>query len=126
MEDEDLRRLFDDYKQCFDRLDGPGAAAHYSAPSFVVKEGSVTRFWSSEKQDYFAALMEANGAEGDHRWEIVEFAVTRPAVNGAIVTVRWVARRPDDSIIWDFEDTYFLVNTTHGWRILGDMVHDGP
>ena len=66
------------------------------------------------------------GQEGDHKWEIAEFEVTRPAVNGAIVTVRWVARRPDDSSIWDFKDTYFLANTTHGWRILGDMVHDSP
>ena len=126
MEDEDLRRLFDDYMKCFDRLDGPGAAAHYSARSFVVKDRNVTRFGSSEKQDYFAALMEADATEGDHKWQIAEFSVTRPAVNGAIVTVRWVARRPDDSIIWDFKDTYFLANTTHGWRILGDMVHDSP
>ena len=124
MEHLDLRRLFDGYMDCFDRLDGPGAAAYYSAPSFVVKNGSVTRFGSSEKADYFSALMEANAAEGEHRWEIADFEVALPAANGAIVTVRWVAQRPSGSVIWDFKDTYFLADTAHGWRILGDMVHD--
>lgn len=110
---------------CFDRLDGPAAAAYYEAPSFVVKRGRVIRFGPAEKQDYFAGLMEANAAAGDHRWEIAEFEVTRPADNSAINTVQWIARRPDDSIRWDFEDTYFVAETSGGWRILGDMVHDG-
>jgi hypothetical protein len=68
--------------------------------------------------------MEANATEGVHRWEIAEFEVALPAANGAIVTIIWVARRPDGMVIWDFKDTRFLANTTHGWRILGDMVHD--
>ncbi len=94
MDERDLRSLFDGYMECFNRLDGPEAAFYYSAPSFVVKNGGVTRFAPEEKVDYFSSLITANAAEGEHRWEIVDFEATRPSAVAAIVTVRWVGRRP--------------------------------
>jgi len=124
MEHEELRRLFDGYMGCFDRLDGPGAASYYSAPSFVVKSGGVTRFDPDEKVGYFSALMDSNAEAGEHLWEIAEFRVDQLASNGAIVNVRWIARRPDRSVIWDFWDTYVMGDDGDGWSILGDIVHD--
>lgn len=111
---------------CFNRLDGPAAAEFYSAPSFVIKNGELIRFGPDEKVAYFSALMESNGAEGEHTWEIADFKVVTPASNGALVTVRWVGRRPDSSVIWDFSDTYVLGSSEDGWLILGDIVHDRP
>lgn len=96
---DQFRDLFDGYMDCFNRLDAPGAAAYYSAPSFVIKNGGVTRFGPEEKAGYFEALMESNAAEGDHKWELAEFGVTLSAANGAIATVRWIARQPDGSVI---------------------------
>jgi len=124
MEQPELRSFFDGYMDCFDRLDGTAAAVYYSAPSFVVKDGGITRFGPNEKSDYFSALMDSNTEVGEHVWEIAEFDVDLPAPNGAIATVRWIARRPDRSVIWDFEDTYVLGNDGAGWSILGDIVHD--
>jgi len=126
MEHAELRRLFDGYMDCFDRLDGPGAASYYSAPSFVVKDGGVTRFDPDEKVGYFSTLMENNAEAGEHVWEIAEFKVDRLASNGAIVSVRWIARRPDRFVIWDFWDTYVVGDEGDGWRILGDIIHDVP
>jgi hypothetical protein len=124
MDSSDLQRLFEGYMDCFNRGDGPCAAAYYSAPSFVVKDGEVTRFESGEKVAYFTALMEANATSGPHKWEMDSFEVALPAANGAFATVRWIARRLDGSVIWDFKDTYVVVDTRQGWRILGDIVHD--
>ena len=70
------------------------------------------------------SLMESNAAEGEHLWEIAHLQVTSPASNGAIATIRWVARRPDNSVLWEFEDTYVLGDSGGGWQILGDIVHD--
>ena len=124
MEQTELKSLFDGYMDCFERLDGPGAAAYYSAPSFVVKNGGMTRFGPDEKSDYFSGLMESNAEAGEHVWEIGEFNLDLPAPNGAIAKVRWIARRPDRTVIWDFADTYVLGDDGDGWRILGDIVHD--
>jgi hypothetical protein len=123
MEQPELRSLFDGYMDCFDRLDGPAAAAYYSAPSFVVKNGAITRLGPDEKADYFSALMDSNAEAGEHVWEIADFNVDLPAPNGAIATIRWIARRPDRSVVWDFSDTYVLGDDGDGWRILGDIVH---
>ncbi len=49
VEHSDIRTLLEGYMRCFNRLDGPAAAAYYSAPSFVVKNGGVARFGSEEK-----------------------------------------------------------------------------
>lgn len=118
-----IRRMFNAYRDCFNRLDGPGAASHYAAPSFVVKNGGVVRFDSDTKNDYFASLMSGNAAEGDHVWEIAELAMNQLASNGAIVTVHWIARRPDGSVLWDFMDSYIVAEEAGGWLILGDIVH---
>jgi len=120
----ELRRFFDGYMGCFDRLDGPGAASYYSTPSFVVKSGRIIRFGPNEKIEYFSALMDSNAESGDHIWEIAEFDVDLLASNGALATVRWVARRSDRSVLWDFKDTYVLGNDADGWHILGDIVND--
>ena len=126
MTSSELRQLFDGYMECFGRLDGSAAAAYYAAPAFVVKNGDVIRFGSEEKVEYFSSLMEANASAGPHRWEFADFTVATPSINGAIVTVHWVARRSNDSVLWDFEDTYVLGNEGEGWFILGDIVHDNP
>ena len=124
MGEPELRDLFERYKDCFDRLDGPAAAAYYSAPSFVVKNGGITRFGPDEKSDYFSALMDSNAEAGQHFWEIAEFKADQLASNGAIVSVRWIARRSDRSVLWDFWDTYVVGDEGQGWSILGDIVHD--
>ena len=120
-----IRRMFEAYRDCFNRLDGPGASSHYAAPSFVVKNGGVVRIDLDTKNDYFDSLMARNAAEGDHVWEIAELEVNLPATNGGIVTVRWIARRPDGSVLWDFFDTYVVADDGQGqgWLILGDIVH---
>lgn len=121
--EDTIRQMFESYRDCFNRLDGPGASSHYAAPSFVVKNDAVVRIDSDTKNDYFDSLMTRNAAEGDHVWEIAEFEVNQPTTNGAIITVRWIARRPDGSDIWDFFDTYIAADEGDGWHILGDIVH---
>jgi hypothetical protein len=44
--------------------------------------------------------------------------------DAALVTVRWIARRPYQSLLWDFPDSYLLALEEGQWRILGDLVHN--
>ena len=67
--------------------------------------------------------MSGNAAEGEHIWEIARLDLQQPAPNGAIVTVHWIARRPEGTILWDFLDSYIVADDGTGWSILGDIVH---
>lgn len=121
---DELRDLFERYRDSFNRLDAESAASAYAAPAFVVKNGSIERFDADGKDGYFAGLMGLNARQGEHTWEIADFGVRTLAANGAVVTVRWICRRPDGSPIWDFGDTYVVARTGDEWQILGDIVHD--
>jgi hypothetical protein len=44
--------------------------------------------------------------------------------DAALLTVRWIARRPDQSLQWDVLDSYLLALEERQWRILGDVVHN--
>ena len=122
-QETDIRQFFETYRDCFNRLDGPSAADHYTAPSFVVKNGRVVRIDAETKVDYFNSLMSGNAAEGEHIWEIAGLDMQQAATNGAIVTVHWIARRPEGSILWDFLDSYIVADDGKGWSIMGDIVH---
>jgi hypothetical protein len=43
--------------------------------------------------------------------------------DAAMITVRWIAHRPDRSVLWDFLDSYLVAIEDGRWRILGDVVH---
>ena len=41
-----------------------------------------------------------------------------------MITVRWIARRPDQSVLWGFRDSYLVADDDGRWKILGDVVHN--
>ena len=118
-----IRRFFDSYKDCYDRLDATGAAAHHATPSFVVNRGDVVVIEADSVASYFDSVFAENGAEGEHFWEIAEFDAVELASNGAIVTVRWIAKRPDGSPLWRSRASYMVADDGEGWLIWGNMVH---
>lgn len=96
----------------------------YATPCFVVKGGQVLRHQDeAAKRGYFADLLAGNRREGPHTWSIAELDARPLGRDAAMVTVRWVCRRPDGSTIWDFVDSYLVAFEQGRWRILGDVVH---
>ena len=63
--DHGLKQFFDGYMKSFDLLDGDSAASHYSAQSFVVKNGDINQIDEAEKSGYFSDLMTSNAEAGD-------------------------------------------------------------
>ena len=69
--------------------------------------------------DTFAELLASNNQEGSHTWSIGDLKLQRLGSDATLVTVRWIARRPDQSLLWDFLDSYLLALEDGQWRILG-------
>ena len=96
----------------------------YATPCFVVKAGQVLRHNDdAAKRRYFAELLASNNQEGPHTWSIGDLKLQRLGSDATLVTVRWIARRPDQSLLWDFLDSYLLALEDGQWRIWGDVVH---
>lgn len=97
----------------------------YTTPCFVVKGGHVLRHNDeAAKRQYFAELLASNNQQGPHAWSIGDLKPRQLGSDAALLTVRWIARRPDQSLLWDFFDSYLLALEEGQWRILGDVVHN--
>ena len=72
---------------------------------------------------YFGGHLASNRQERPHTWSIGTLEVSNWAGRGSI-TVRWIARRPDQSLLWDFLDSYLVAIEENRWQILGDVVHN--
>jgi hypothetical protein len=57
-----------------------------------------------------------------HTWSVGSLEMYPLGRDAALITVRWLARRPDQSILWDFLDSYMVGIEEDRWRILGDVV----
>jgi hypothetical protein len=59
-----------------------------------------------------------------HTWSVGNLETNPLGRDAALITVRWLAHRPDQSILWDFLDSYMVASEDGRWRILGDVVHN--
>ena len=117
----EIRMFIESYGDSYDRLDAEAAAAHHGTPSFIVHRGEIVHMNDDTKVDYFRSVFSENAAEGEHFWEIAGLKIDQLAPNGAVVKVHWIARRPDESILWDSRPTYMVADDGNGWLIWGDI-----
>jgi hypothetical protein len=121
---DDLARFLEAYTDSWNAGDLDGIVGAYATPCFVVKDGRVLRHEDEAgKHRYFGDLLAGNRRQGPHTWSIAELDPRPLGRDAAMVTVRWVCRRPDGSTIWEFLDSYLLAGERGRWRILGDVVH---
>ena len=98
-------------------------AGDIGGTGLVVHLNRTVHLNDDTKLDYFNSVFSENAAESEHVWEVAEFTMNQLASNGAIVTVRWIARRPDGSILWTSRASYMVADDGNGWLIWGNMVH---
>ncbi len=117
--------FFAGYRDALNKADLDAIVAAHATPSYLVKEGRVIRHLDEQaKAEYFAAMLAARQAEGEHRWEISDIVFEYPADNSALVLVRWTCVRPDGSLLAKLDNTYVLAEEEGVWRILGDLAHE--
>ena len=123
--DEFFRDFIKIYGRAFDNYDLQSILDYYYTPCFIFKAGKVYANVTEEaKQRYFQDLLKDYRRQQVTQAEIPHFEVKILGDNSALVTVEWVCRRADGSVVFDFWDSYFLIHIDGRWRILGDTVHD--
>ena len=120
-----LRAFLDSYCDAWNREDLGAILDAYHVPSFTYKYGALHAFLDAEsRRAYVVDFIEENRREGPATWEILSFAATDLGLNSALVTTRWVFRRPDGSAVWDFVDSYNVCRFEGGWKFLVRTLHD--
>jgi hypothetical protein len=117
------------YGVAFDTYDLDVIMQHYHTPCFIYKDGNaIFLLDEAHKRDYFGDLLARLREAGVHHSDIPDIpdiTVTPIGANSAIVTVHWVSKRVDGSVVWEFLDSYYLARVGDRWRFLGDTVHEG-
>jgi ketosteroid isomerase-like protein len=120
-----LRGFITQYGEAWNADDVDAIMNAYATPCFVVKGDRVLRHNDeTAKRRYFTELLASNNQHGPHTWSIGDVKLQPLGRDAALATVRWIAQRPDKSVLWDFLDSYLLAVEEGQWRILGDVVHD--
>jgi ketosteroid isomerase-like protein len=57
------------------------------------------------------------------RWECPTMSVEPLGTDATMVTVRWVFRRTDATVLQDYNDTYLLGRIGGRWVVVADLIH---
>jgi hypothetical protein len=121
-----LRRLMDEYCQAWNREDLDAIVESYHLPCFIYKYGTLHALLDAEsKRDYIAGFIQENREAGPATWEFSDFSMIDLGSNSSLATARWVFRRPDGSVVWEFVDSHQFCQFNGRWRFLTRTLHDG-
>jgi hypothetical protein len=123
--DHMFRQFLNAYRDAWNNEDIDAILRAYHIPSFTYKDATLHVFPDAEsRRKYVTDFVDLNRREGPATWEIVTFTMADLGLNSAIVTAGWVFRRPDDTVVWEFVDSYHLCRFDGTWEILVRTLHD--
>jgi ketosteroid isomerase-like protein len=116
--------FFRDYALAFDASDSESIASYPALPCTFVNGTFSVSFDSPESiRRNTEEILRHHKAEGYHRATVSDFEVVKQGDNLASVSVRWRVYKSDDSILWEWSNSYNLVDYGHGWKILVSTIH---
>jgi hypothetical protein len=123
--DSFFRAYLDAYCDSWNREDLEAILDAYHLPCFIYKRGTLFALLEEgPKRDYFAEFVEVNRQEGPATWEIAGFSLVEQGRSSALVVARWLFRRPDGSVVWDFVDSHHVCRLDGRWKFLDRTLHD--
>lgn len=119
-----FEKLFRDYALAFDSFDAARVAAFFHCPLLLVgKDGAISLTTESAIQGYTKGLLSYHREQGYARASVRDVEVQTQGPNLAITRVRWQVYRADDSLLWEWSNSYNLIDDD-GWKILVATTHE--
>jgi hypothetical protein len=120
-----FRAYMDAYCDAWNREDLEAILDTYHLPCFIYKRGTLYALLDERsKRDYIAGFVELNRQEGPATWEMPTFSLIELGHSSALATARWIFRRPDGSVVWDFVDSHHFCRFDGRWKFLDRTLHD--
>ena len=113
------------YGQAWDEYDLQTILNYYHTLCFIYKNKTLfTNLTQAIKVRYFTDLLESYRQQSYAKAETPHIEVHMLGSDSALVTVEWLCKRADGSIVFDYWDTYHFIYINDTWKILGDTVYD--
>lgn len=113
------------YGQAWDEYDLQTILDFYHTPCFIYKSKTLFANLTQEiKVRYFKDLLEDYRHAAYAKAETPHIEAQMLGEDSALVTVEWLCKRSDDTVAFDFWDTYHFIWINDEWKILGDTVYD--
>jgi hypothetical protein len=122
---DDFETYFTAYARAFDDFDADAITSYFCCPCTMVSANFVASLDSpSAIQRNVDGILGHHRAEGYHCARVSDFQTARQAENLAIVSVRWRVYKSDESLLWEWDNSYNLVDYGLGSKILVSTVHE--
>jgi hypothetical protein len=122
---DSAKAFLDEYTAEFDTRDGLRISALYHAPCVTVRgDGSVHCFQSRDEIGcFFGRVADGYAKEGMHAGVYKNFNAVPIGGASVLATVDWEMLREDRTVIRQWRQSYNLIRTSEGWRILCSTIH---
>jgi hypothetical protein len=119
------RMFFEQYQSAFEQKNWPAFASLFYEPAISVRaDGCVMNIPThSEGVRLYAGVSESWQAEGYARFDIQDFQVFRMGGDSRLVSFLWLMLRENGSLIRCWHQSYQLIRTAQGWRVLASTFH---
>lgn len=115
----EIHQFLEVYRDAFNSLDGEAVARLYAVPSGIAQDGKYTHWTEFEPiARNMVALCNLYRERGYAMAEFEVGTVLQQGADYAVVDLRWRITWSSGAEPWQFNTTYNLVRTPHGWRIL--------
>ena len=122
----DLEPFFERYAAAFDAFDAQAVAAFLHCPCLMVNAEHVVPLTTPDAiLANMRAVLRHHRAQGYARAAVSDVTELARSEGLAIVRVRWRVHRADETLLWDWLNSYQLVRAADadGWRIAVSTTH---
>ena len=120
-----FRSFMADYAAAIDRFDAAAAAGHFHCPCLLLNgDGAVALTDRTAIEANMRALLEDHRRLGFARARVLALRSERLADRLAIAHVRWRVEGEDGTALGEWSNSYDLLETGEGWRIVVSTTHD--
>ena len=121
---ESFAGYFRDYALAFDAFDPERIACFFHLPCLMVDRGGAAVLTTRDQLlENMRAVLEHHRQQGYARAAVCEIEAHRQAASLATAQLRWRILREDDSPLWDWRNSYQLVDYGEGWKIAVSTTH---
>jgi hypothetical protein len=121
----EVRALFEEYSEAFASFDGKQVAMLYYIPTITMRGDGSIHCLRSDKElaVFFQGVIDTYRRDGYIGSNIKNFEVLPIGDLSALATMDWEMLRQDKSLIRRWRQSYNVVRTPAGWRILVATFH---
>jgi hypothetical protein len=119
--------FFSRYNAAFATVDGDRIAALYNLPTVTMRgDGSIHCMQSrAELAQFFQGVVDGYHRDGYRDGRFENLQVVPIGGRSVLATMDWALLRADGSVLRAWRQSYNLVDTADGWRILVSTFHIG-